>query len=79
MFVLFRTIVYASFFIALVLIYVPARLLAWSGFVPPTIIGLPQIISMVFGALGAIIALWCVFTFAFIGKALLLLLIHPDV
>ena len=68
MFVLFRTIVYASLFIALVLIYVPARLLFWSGFAQPETIGIPQIISMTSGAIGAIVALWCVFTFAFIGR-----------
>ncbi len=68
MFVLVRTIVYASLFIALVLIYVPTQLLSWSGIVQPASFGTPQIISMVSGAIGAIIALWCVFTFAFIGK-----------
>ena len=68
MFVLVRTIVYASLFIALVLIYVPTQLLSWSGIVQPASFGTPQIISMVSGAIGAIIALWCVFTFAFIGR-----------
>ncbi len=68
MLVLVRTIVYASLFIALVLIYLPAQLLSWSGIVQPASFGTPQIISMVFGAIGAIIALWCVFTFAFIGR-----------
>jgi protein-S-isoprenylcysteine O-methyltransferase Ste14 len=68
MFVLVRTIVYASLFIALILIYVPAQLLSSSGIVRPETMGTPQIISMFIGAFGAIIALWCVFTFAFVGK-----------
>lgn len=35
MFVLVRAVTYAAVFIGLLLIYVPARLLAWSGIVRP--------------------------------------------
>ena len=63
-----RAIVYAALFIGLVLIFVPARLLAWSGIVRPTAMGVPQFAGMVIGTAGAAIALWCVFTFAKIGK-----------
>jgi hypothetical protein len=38
MFVLVRTVTYAALFIGLVLIYVPARLLSWSGIVSPAAI-----------------------------------------
>ena len=68
MFVLIRTLTYASLFIAVVLIYLPARLLAWSGIVRPAIMEWPQISGLVICAVGAVIALSCVFTFAFIGK-----------
>ncbi|HUI30170.1 MAG TPA: isoprenylcysteine carboxylmethyltransferase family protein [Candidatus Acidoferrales bacterium] len=68
MFVIIRTIIYASLFIALALIYVPAAFLSWSGINRPLAIEVPQIIGMVIGTAGAAIALWCVFTFAFIGK-----------
>ena len=34
MFVLIRTITYATLFIAFVMIYLPARLLAWAGVAP---------------------------------------------
>jgi protein-S-isoprenylcysteine O-methyltransferase Ste14 len=68
MFILFRTIVYASLFIALVLIYLPARFLTWSGMVFPSAIGVQQITGIIFGAAGGIIALWCVLAFATIGK-----------
>ncbi len=68
LFVLARTITYASLFIGLVLIYLPARLLAWSGIVRPSTIEAQQVGAVVLGAVGAAIALWCVFTFAFIGK-----------
>lgn len=67
MFVIIRTIVYGTLFIGLLLIYIPAQLLSWSGIVRPETIEAPQIIGMVVGAIGALIALWCVFTFATIG------------
>src|SRR5262245_1093920 len=68
MFVLFRVLTYASLFIGLVLIYVPARLLSWSGIIAPAAIGVEQVAGMIVGGVGALIALWSIFTFAFIGK-----------
>jgi protein-S-isoprenylcysteine O-methyltransferase Ste14 len=68
MFLVVRAIVYATLFIALVLIFVPARLLAWSGVVGPAMIEAPQIAGMIIGTAGAVVALWCVITFARIGK-----------
>ena len=68
MFVLVRTITYATLFIGFVLIYLPARLLAWSGIVRPAGLGWPQIVGAVICAIGALIALACVGAFAFIGK-----------
>jgi len=68
MFVLIRTLTYATLFIGFVLIYLPARLLAWSGIVRPTGLGWPQILGAVICAVGALIALACVCSFAFIGK-----------
>lgn len=72
MFVLARAITractYAVLFIGLVLIYVPAELLSRGGVVRPETLGLPQIVGMGIGAAGAVIALWCVFTFAMLGR-----------
>ncbi len=68
MFVLIRTITYATLFIGFVLVYLPARLLAWSGIVRPAAFAWPQILGLAIGAAGALIALSCVFAFAFIGK-----------
>ena len=68
MFVLVRAITYAALFIGLVLIYVPASLLSWSGIVSPAEIGVQQVAGMVIGAAGAVVALWCIFTFASIGR-----------
>lgn len=68
MFVVFRAVTYATLFIGLVLVYLPARLLSWSGIVRPEVIGAPQVAGMIIETIGGAIAFWCVFTFAFIGK-----------
>lgn len=68
MFALVRAVTYAALFIGLVLIYVPARLLSWSGMVRPVAMDVPQVAGMVIGAAGAAVALWCIFTFAFVGR-----------
>jgi protein-S-isoprenylcysteine O-methyltransferase Ste14 len=66
--VLVRAVTYAALFIGFVLIYVPARLLSWSGIVRPAAIEVQQVAGMVIGAVGAAVALWCIFTFASIGR-----------
>jgi protein-S-isoprenylcysteine O-methyltransferase Ste14 len=68
MFVFFRTLTYATLFIAFVLIYLPARVLAWAGVPRPAIMGWPQIGGLIVGSVGACIALCCVLVFAVIGK-----------
>jgi len=68
MFVLVRAVIYTALFISLVLIYVPARLLSWSGIVRPAAIEVQQVAGTVIGAAGAAVALWCIFTFASIGR-----------
>ena len=52
MFVLVRTLTYAALFIGLLLIYLPARLLSWSGVVRPSAIEWQQVAAMVFGGAG---------------------------
>jgi len=68
MFVLVRAATYAAFFIGFVLVYLPARFLAWSGIVAPATTGAAQVAGMIMVTIGTAIALWCVFTFVFIGK-----------
>jgi protein-S-isoprenylcysteine O-methyltransferase Ste14 len=68
MFVVFRTVIYAALFTGLVLIYLPGRFLSWSGIIRPAVIGVPQIFGMIAAGAGAAVAIWCVLTFAFIGK-----------
>jgi protein-S-isoprenylcysteine O-methyltransferase Ste14 len=66
--VLGRAVVYATLFISLVLVFLPARLLSWSGVTAPTAIRPAQAIGMLAAAAGAAVALWCVLTFALVGK-----------
>jgi protein-S-isoprenylcysteine O-methyltransferase Ste14 len=68
MFVLFRTITYATVFAGFLLIYLPARVLAWSGISRPVTIDAPQIIGMIVGSFGALVALWCISAFVWIGN-----------
>ena len=68
MIVLVRAATYAALFVALVLVLLPARVLAWSGITPPSVLGRPQAAGFVMGAVGGALALWCVATFAVVGR-----------
>src|SRR5437899_2683336 len=68
MFVLIRAVTYAALFIGFVLVYLPGRFLSWSGIVAPASTGAPQVAGMIMVTIGTALALWCVFTFVFIGK-----------
>jgi protein-S-isoprenylcysteine O-methyltransferase Ste14 len=68
MFVIVRAVTYATLFIGLVLVFLPARLLSWSGVTNPPAIGAAQATGMLAAALGAALALWCILTFALLGK-----------
>jgi protein-S-isoprenylcysteine O-methyltransferase Ste14 len=67
MFVFARAVTYSALFIGFLLIYLPARVLSWSGIVRPAI-AVPQVAGMLIGAVGAAVALWCIFTFAIVGR-----------
>jgi protein-S-isoprenylcysteine O-methyltransferase Ste14 len=68
MFAVARTVIYASLFIGLVLIFVPAQILEMSGIARPATTGAFAIVGGVVGVLGAALALWCVAAFALLGK-----------
>lgn len=68
MFVLVRAVVYATLFVGLVLIFLPATVLSSAGMIRPAAIGPWQVAGMFVGAAGAALALSCIFTFAFIGR-----------
>ena len=68
MFVLIRAITYATLFIGFLLVFLPARVLSWSGIVRPASIGPAQVAGAIVGVSGAALALWCIGTFIVIGR-----------
>lgn len=68
MLVLVRAVTYAALFVGLVLVFLPARVLSRSGVIPPPAIGVRQVAGMVVVGGGAALALWCVLTFALVGR-----------
>jgi protein-S-isoprenylcysteine O-methyltransferase Ste14 len=68
MFVLARAATYSAFFIGLLLIYLPDRILSSAGVSRPAVIGFRQIAGMLLGAGGAALAVACILTFGFVGR-----------
>jgi len=68
LFILIRAATYAVLFIGLVLVFLPARLLSWSGIARPLEIGVAQAGGMVIAVIGPVLTIWCVLAFARIGK-----------
>ncbi len=68
MFILARAVTYATLFVGLVLIFVPARVLSSSGILRPTAIGMWQVAGMLLGTAGAALALSCIIAFVFVGR-----------
>lgn len=68
MFALIRTVVYASTFIAVLLVLLPARLLEWSGITRPAALGGARIVGAGLTVGGGIVALWCVLAFGTAGR-----------
>lgn len=48
--------------------FLPGRVLSWSGIVRPAGTGAAQVAGMAIGAGGVILALWCIATFILIGR-----------
>jgi protein-S-isoprenylcysteine O-methyltransferase Ste14 len=70
-FVLVRAVTYASLFIGFLLVFLPARILSTlstAGVEQPPTLGVWQFVGIGAAALGAVLALACIFTFAFVGK-----------
>jgi len=49
-------------------VFLPARVLSWSGIIRPVSIGAAQVAGLVVGAIGVVLALWCIVTFIAIGR-----------
>jgi len=68
MFAFVRTVVYASLFVALLLVLLPARLLEWSGVTRPPSLGGAQMVGGALTLVGGLLALWCVLAFGTVGR-----------
>ncbi len=68
MFILIRTITYASIFIGSFLIFMPKQILMEVGLNQPESFGTEQLFGFLIGISGAILAISCIVTFALIGK-----------
>lgn len=65
---LIRALVYATLFVAFVLVFVPARIIESTGISRPATIGAAQLAGGLMTVLGGGLALWCVLTFALVGR-----------
>lgn len=68
MFVLARAATYSALFIGLLLIFLPLRILSSTSISEPPAFGAWQVAGMFLGALGAALAIACIFTFVFVGR-----------
>jgi protein-S-isoprenylcysteine O-methyltransferase Ste14 len=68
MLALVRALVYATLFVGLLLVILPQQILAVSGIVRPAETGPLQVAGLAVLALGGVVALWCILTFALVGK-----------
>jgi uncharacterized membrane protein len=68
MFALVRALTYAVVFVGLLLVFLPAQVLEWSGVNRPTEMGLAQVTGAITTLLGAALVIWCVLTFAQVGR-----------
>lgn len=68
MFLLFRAITYAALFIGFLLVFLPGRVLAWSGITRPHTLCAAQVAGLLLVVIGAALALWCIVTFALSGR-----------
>jgi protein-S-isoprenylcysteine O-methyltransferase Ste14 len=68
LFVLARALTYATLFVGFLLVFVPGELLRAAGIGAPARIGPIEAAGIVLVLLGGAIALWCVLSFALLGK-----------
>jgi protein-S-isoprenylcysteine O-methyltransferase Ste14 len=67
-FPLARALVYGSLFVGFLLVFLPARVLAWSGVAAPERFGWLQLVGSGVTLTGALLSIDCVLTFVMVGK-----------
>jgi protein-S-isoprenylcysteine O-methyltransferase Ste14 len=68
MWILARAAVYATFFVGLLLVFLPGRLLSYAGITSPHTSGIQQIFGFVLALAGALLCISCILSFVFIGR-----------
>jgi protein-S-isoprenylcysteine O-methyltransferase Ste14 len=68
MFALVRAIVYATLFMSVVLVFIPEQILLATGITRPAQIGPLHWVGLALVVLGGALAIWCILTFALVGK-----------
>ena len=68
MLILLRALIYATLFVAFFLVVIPQRILRTSGFVGGETFGLNDVLGLALVGLGFVLVLWCLVTFALVGK-----------
>lgn len=63
-----RAVIYATFFISILFVFLPSRVLALSGVGSPANTGFEQVLGIMLTAAGAALGAWCILTFVFVGK-----------
>jgi protein-S-isoprenylcysteine O-methyltransferase Ste14 len=66
--VLARAVVYSTCFVGFLLVFLPARLLTRSGIAYPVSVGAIEIAGIAITVAGSALAVWCILTFAFVGR-----------
>ena len=68
MFTLMRALTYSVLFMGFVLVFLPGQLLQSAGVTRPSSNGMPQIAGAILVVLGGALAVWCILTFAILGR-----------
>jgi protein-S-isoprenylcysteine O-methyltransferase Ste14 len=63
-----RALVYATFFVGVLLVFLPGRLLTYVGITSPHTSGIQQIFALTLALAGAVLCISCILSFVFIGK-----------
>jgi protein-S-isoprenylcysteine O-methyltransferase Ste14 len=66
--ILIRALTYATVFIGVLLVYLPAQALSWAGVTRPARLGLPQVLGGLITVGGGALAVWCILSFVVIGR-----------
>ncbi len=67
-FLLARAATYATLFVGLLLVFVPAQILERAGITQPAQLGIVEYGGVLLAVAGALIALWCILTFVTVGQ-----------